>query len=146
MEKVKILLEKDLRTSVVSNDKEILLVTDAPKAISGLGEFFSPTDLLSISVASCMLTMMGYKAKELKIDLTGSYLQLTKEMQIVPVRRLKCIDIAFFCPKAFSTTITEQLIQAAEKCPVIHSLHPEIQKKVIYHWEDKSEVQSGNCV
>ena len=144
MEKVKILLEKDLRTRVASSVR--LLVTDAPKAISGLGEFFSPTDLLAISVASCMLTMMGYKAKELKIDLAGSYLQLTKEMQIAPIRRLKFIGIEFFCPRAFSTIITQQLIQAAEECPVIHSLHPEIQKKVVYHWEDKSEVQSGNCI
>ncbi|MGB7127746.1 MAG: OsmC family protein [Candidatus Rhabdochlamydia sp.] len=133
MEKVKILLEKGLRTRV---DSEVSLVMDAPKAISGLGEFFSPTDLLAISVASCMLTMMGYKAKELEIDLEGSYLQLRKEMQIAPIRRLKFIGIEFFCPRAFSTIITEQLMQAAEKCPVIHSLHPEIQKKVIYHWGD----------
>jgi len=146
MEKVKILLEKDLRAHVVSKDLEAPLVTDAPKAISGLGEFFSPTDLLAISVASCMLTMMGYKAKELKIDLEGSYLRLTKEMQVAPIRRLKLIDMEFFCPRGFSTIVTDQLIQAAEECPVIHSLHPEIQKKVIYHWGITSEVQSGNCI
>lgn len=69
---------------------------------------------------------MGYKAKTLKIDLEGSYLRLTKEMQVAPIRRLKFIDVEFFCLKIFPTTITEQLIQATEKCPVIHSLHPEI--------------------
>ncbi len=71
MEKVKILFEKDLRTRVVSKEPGVSLITDAPKAILGLGEFFSPTDLLAISVASCMLTMVGYKARDLKIDLTG---------------------------------------------------------------------------
>lgn len=101
MEKVKILLEKDLRTHVVSKDLEASLVTDAPKAISGLGEFFSPTDLLAISIASCMLTMMGYKAKELKIDLEGSYLRLTKEMQVAPIRRLKLIDGIFLSKGVF---------------------------------------------
>lgn len=146
MEKVKILLEKNLRTHVISKDPKTLLVTDAPKVILGLGEFFSPTDLLTISIASCILTMMGYKAKELKVDLEGSYLQLTKEMQITPIRRLKLIDMEFFCPRAFSAIITKKLAQAAEKCPVIHSLHPEIQKKVIYHWGITSEVQSGNCI
>lgn len=146
MEKRKILLEKDLRTYVTSKASETSLATDAPKAISGLGEFFSPTDLLAISAASCMLTMMGCKAKELKIDLEGSYLQLAKEMQVGPIRRLKLIDIEFFCPKAFSTIITKQLIQAAEKCPVIHSLHPEVQKKIIYHWGIINEVQSGKCI
>ena len=144
MEKIKVLLENGLRTRVTSSER--LLVTDGPKAVSGLGEFFSPTELLIISVGSCMLTMMGYKAKELKIDLVGSYLRLTKEMQIVPIRRLKFIGIEFFCPSAFSTIITQKLIQEAEKCPVIHSLHPEIQKKVIYHWGITSEVQSGNCI
>src|SRR5215469_3038466 len=146
MQKVKILLEKGLRTQVIYKDSEISLFTDAPKTISGLGEFFSPTDLLAISVASCMLTMMGYKAKELKIDLKESYLQLTKEMQIAPIRRLKFIGIEFFCPKSFSAIITEQLIQAAEGCPVAHSLHPEIQKKAIYHWGITNEVQPGNCI
>lgn len=136
MEKIKILLGKDLRTHVFSKSPESSLVTDAPKAILGLGKFFSPTDLLAISIASCVLTMMGCKAKELKVDLEGSYLQLTKEMQAAPVRRLKLIDIEFFCPRAFSTIVTDQLIQAAEECPVIHSLHPKIQKKVIYHWGD----------
>jgi putative redox protein len=134
MEKVKILFEKDLRTRVVSKEPEVSLITDAPKTILGLGEFFSPTDLLAISVASCMLTMVGYKARDLKIDLTGTYLQLTKEMQARPIRRLKLIDIEFFCPRAFSQEITEQLIQAAEQCPVIHSLHPDIQKTITYHW------------
>lgn len=146
MEKVKILLEKDLRTRVISKDPKASLVTDAPKAISGLGELFCPTDLLAISIASCMLTMMGHKAKELKVDLEGSHLQLTKEMQVAPIRRLKLIGMEFFFPKAFSTIITKQLTQAAEKCPVVHSLHPEIQKKMIYHWGITSEIQSGNCI
>lgn len=134
MEKIKILFEKDLRARVVSKEPAISLTIDAPKAILGLGEFFSPTDLLAISIASCMLIMMGRKAKDLKIDLTGTYLQLIKEMQIAPIRRLKLVDIAFFCLRDFSEEITQQLIQAAEQCPVIHSLHPEIQKKVAYHW------------
>lgn len=134
MEKVKILFEKDLRTRVVSKEPAASLITDAPKAILGLGEFFSPTDLLAISVASCMLTMVGYKARDLKIDLTGTYLQLTKEMKTTPIRMLKLLDIEFFYPRVFSQEITQQLIQAAEQCPVIHSLHPEIQKKITYHW------------
>lgn len=134
MEKVKILFEKDLRTRVVSKEPEVSLITDAPKAILGLGEFFSPTDLLAISVASCMLTMVGYKARDLKIDLTGTYLHLTKEMKTTPVRMLKLINIEFFSSKAFSQEITQQLIQAAEQCPVIHSLHPEVQKIITYHW------------
>lgn len=43
MEKVKILLEKDLRTRISSKESKVL-VMNAPKAISGLGKFFSPTD------------------------------------------------------------------------------------------------------
>ena len=134
MEKVKIVLEKDLRTHVFSQESSISLITDAPQTISGLGEFFSPTDLLAISVASCMLTLMGYKAQEMQIDLSGTYLQLTKEMQAFPIRRLKSISVAFSCPRIFSQEIAQKLMQAAEKCPVVHSLHPEIQKEITYHW------------
>lgn len=134
MEKVKILLEKGLRTHVLSKEPSKSLIIDGPKAILGLGEFFSPTDLLVISVASCMLTLMGHKAQEMQVDLRGTYLELIKEMQALPIRRLKFIGVAFFCPKTFSQEITQKLIQAAEKCPVMQSLHPEIQKEITYHW------------
>ncbi len=55
-------------------------------------------------------------------------------MKTTPIRMLKLINIEFFSPKAFSQEITQQLIQAAEQCPVIHSLHPEVQKIITYHW------------
>lgn len=134
MGKITIIFENSLRNRIISKKGIELLVTDAPKAVLGRGEFFSPTDLLAISVGSCMLTLMGCKAREAQVDLTGTYIHLKKEMHVTPIRRLKSIDIEFFCPRNFSEELTRQLIQAAEGCPVMYSLHPDIQKRLTYHW------------
>ena len=50
--------------------------TDAPTDNRGKGEKFSPTDLLCVSLATCMLTTMGIKAGELGLispTQSGSY-------------------------------------------------------------------------
>ena len=45
--------------------------TDAPVDNNGKGERFSPTDLLATSLATCMITVMGIKARTMGFDLNG---------------------------------------------------------------------------
>ena len=57
----------NLRTSAKHLESGISINTDAPKDNHGLGESFSPTDLLWVSLTSCMLTIMGIALKKQRV-------------------------------------------------------------------------------
>ncbi|NND63908.1 MAG: OsmC family peroxiredoxin, partial [Flavobacteriaceae bacterium] len=46
--------------------------TDAPLDNNGKGEAFSPTDTVATGLANCMLTVMGIKARNLEVDISGA--------------------------------------------------------------------------
>lgn len=110
------------------------ILTDAPKDNHGKGESFSPTDLFVVSIASCMATIMGIQARALKLDLSGMSIKTTKEMSTDRPRRIKRVCIGFDMHCSPEEKQKKQLIQAAESCPVSHSLSPDIELIVEYHW------------
>src|SRR5688500_16527646 len=84
----------DLRTSSVHLQSGSELISDAPADNNGKGEAFSPTDTVANALASCMMTVMGIKARDLNIDLTGSTASVTKHMQAEP-RKISKIEVVF---------------------------------------------------
>ncbi|HXB12255.1 MAG TPA: OsmC family peroxiredoxin, partial [Bacteroidia bacterium] len=52
----------ELRTEAVHLASGSTIITDAPVDNHGKGQAFSPTDLMSTSLASCMITIMGITA------------------------------------------------------------------------------------
>lgn len=108
-------------------------ITDAPLDNNGKGEAFSPTDTVATGLASCMLTVMGIKARDLEVDLTGSTAEVTKHMESNP-RRIARIDVKLEMPEAISDKHRKILEHTAHTCPVHHSLHPDIEKNIDFHW------------
>jgi uncharacterized OsmC-like protein len=53
----------DLRTTLTHLQSGDHFETDAPVDNNGKGERFSPTDLLATSLGTCMITVMGIKAR-----------------------------------------------------------------------------------
>lgn len=51
-----------LRTEATHVQSGTKIVTDAPTDNHGKGESFSPTDLVSAALGSCMMTLMGIAA------------------------------------------------------------------------------------
>ncbi len=124
----------DLRTSSIHLQSGTEIVSDAPLDNNGKGEAFSPTDTVANALASCMMTVMGIKARDLDIDLVGSTAEVTKIMNIDP-RRISVIAIIFeMCGTADlkNKTILERV---AMTCPVFLSLHPEIEKRISFNWK-----------
>ena len=126
--------EGDLRTRCIHSENKAEILTDAPKDNQGQGALFSPTDLLAVSLGSCMLTIMGIQANRLKVDIKGTKVVVTKEMQVHPVRRIAKITASFYCPHSVDPLIAKQLQHAAEQCPVHKSLHPDIVQEFHYQW------------
>lgn len=106
--------------------------TDAPVDNNGKGERFSPTDLMATSLATCMVTVMGIKARSLGFDLDGTKIEVLKIMRSDP-RRVGGIELKFNIPdalRAVDQSTRDTLKKIGHNCPVALSIHPEIDVKV----------------
>jgi uncharacterized OsmC-like protein len=124
----------DLRTSSIHIQSGSENISDAPLDNNGKGEAFSPTDSVANALATCMMTIMGIKARDMNIDLKGSTAAVTKIMNAEP-RRIGAIEIIFEM-----TGVSEQkdktiLERAAMTCPVFLSLNADIEKRITFNWK-----------
>ena len=97
----KVTYNGNLRTTCVHLRSGNEYITDAPVDNNGKGEAFSPTDTVATGLANCMMTMMGIKARDMEVDLTGSTAEVTKHMAADP-RRISKIEVTFEMPAALS--------------------------------------------
>lgn len=124
----------DLRTECTHLESGVKIATDAPKDIGGKGMAFSPTDLLAVSVASCMITLMAMTAKKMGFDFAEATAEVEKEMVAAPTRRVGRLIIRIRCPHLPSPQIREKLEQAALQCPAHASLHPDVMQEIDFVW------------
>ena len=110
-------------------------MTDAPRDNMGLGESFSPTDLVATAIGTCMLTVMGIAAQKASLELKGTKVKVVKEMAAAPVRRIQTLRVDIHFPGHFTADQRKALETAAHNCPVSKSLHPDVQVPVTFHWE-----------
>jgi len=122
-----------LRTKCVHLKSNNSFITDAPTDNNGKGEAFSPTDTVATSLASCMLTVMGIKARDMEVDLTETTATVTKTMDVNP-RRISKIEVVFDIPAHVDEKTRKILEKTANTCPVHYSLHPDIEKVITFNW------------
>ncbi|MBT8377160.1 MAG: OsmC family protein [Winogradskyella sp.] len=123
----------ELRTSNTHTNSNSSYHTDAPLDNNGKGEAFSPTDTVATALANCMLTMMGIKARDLSIDLSGAEAEVTKTMASNP-RRISKIKVVINFSVAVDERTKTILKNTALTCPVHFSLHPDIEKDIVFNW------------
>ena len=124
----------DLRTSSAHIHSGSVILTDAPVDNNGKGEAFSPTDTIANALASCMFTVMGIKARDLGVDFSGATAEVTKVMGTEP-RRIVAIQVVFSMPLDPDEKTKTVLERTAMTCPVFYSLHPDIEKDIVFHWK-----------
>jgi uncharacterized OsmC-like protein len=124
----------DLRTVCIHLQSGTQILTDAPTDNHGKGEAFSPTDLVATALGSCMVSIMGIKSKDLNVDLKDSTVSITKTMQSEP-RKIAKIEVILNMSIETSDKNKAILERAAMTCPVLLSLHPDIEKDVVFNWK-----------
>lgn len=122
----------ELRTTCTHLRSNNSFETDAPVDNNGKGERFSPTDLMATSLATCMATVMGIKARTMGFDLKDLKIEVLKIMKADP-RRVGGIELTFHIPenlKACDAKTKAILKNTAITCPVWFSIHPDIEIKM----------------
>ena len=121
----------DLRTTATHLDSGSEISTDAPKDNHGLGETFSPTDMVCSALASCILTIMAIAVEKNDVDIKNTTAIVKKTMGNNP-RRIVKIKINLIFPKEYDSKTRTILERAANNCPVHHSLSEKVEKDISF--------------
>ena len=129
-----VIYKGDLRCECTHLQSGSKIETDAPTDNRGKGERFSPTDSICIGLATCMITTMGIRAADMQVDLSGSKLEVTKHMLSDP-RRIGKIEIVLNLPAFAIDDKAKKILQMiGDNCPVMKSLHPDLEVAIAYKW------------
>lgn len=134
MVKITATYQGDLRCIATHTPSHTQLFTDAPTDNQGKGESFSPTDLVATALITCMMTIMGIKARDMNIDLTGTELTVEKIMANNP-RRIAALPVKIIFPPLDIDEKSKKILEnAALTCPVAKSIHPDIEFTIEFQW------------
>ena len=123
----------ELRTSAIHLDSGSKINTDAPKDNHGLGETFSPTDMICSALASCILTIMAIAVEKNNINIKNTKAIVKKTMANNP-RRIEKIEIDMVFPRNYDSKTKIILERAAYNCPVHHSLSEKVEKIITFSY------------
>jgi putative redox protein len=135
-----IVYKGNLRTEATHLQSQTMVETDAPVDNHGKGERFSPTDIVATALGSCMLTVMGIKARDMQVNLEGTTIEIKKIMADSP-RRISGIEVLFTFPNSIHADEKQRAIleRTALTCPVAQSIHPDIRLNVQFGWPTYAE-------
>ena len=134
MEIAKIIYKGELRTEATHLNSGNVIISDAPVDNHGKGMAFSPTDLMSTSLGSCMMTIMGISANAHEIKLGQIECLIGKHMGTNP-RRVVQIDVHMRIEDLnYGQKERAILENAALTCPVSKSLHPDIKQNISFEY------------
>ncbi|MCF8257922.1 MAG: OsmC family protein [Flavobacteriales bacterium] len=129
-----VVYEGELSTGASHVQSGTVIRTDAPKDNQGLGRAFSPTDLLATALGSCMLTIMGIRARTAGHDINGTTAKVTKVMGEQPRRVAEVIIEMEVMDRDLAEKDRQALEHAALNCPVAKSLSEHLKQTVRFSY------------
>lgn len=123
-----------LRTKCTHGNSGTELITDAPLDNNGLGQSFSPTDLIASSYGSCMITIIGIYCDKNGIPFNHAFASVNKIMTSNPRRVAKLIIKIDFSGNNWDEQTQGKIIKAGEACPVAKSVSDEIEMEFTYQF------------
>lgn len=109
------------------------VLTDANKDNTSSG--FTPPELFAVSFLTCVATMLGYEAEALKIDVSGMKMEVSFDMSKSVPRRISKIEAVLWVPGKIEEHQKQLLMKVAKNCPIRHSMHPDIEESIQFHWQ-----------
>jgi putative redox protein len=130
MVKITSTYQGQLHCQAIHEPSSSILETDAPKDNQGLGEKFSPTDLVATALGTCILTTLAIVAERDGVDIKGSKISVEKEMTTEGVRKIFSLKTVIDLPQNIAIDYRKKIEHVANSCPVKKSLHPDVSTPV----------------
>ncbi len=131
-----VIYEGNFHCSATHGPSKSTIATDAPKDNHGRGETFSPTDLATTALGTCMMTTIAILTRTDNIPLTGMRAEVEKHMTSTAPRRIAKMVVTLHMPAGIAADARPRLKEIAHNCPVALSLHPDVQQVITFHYPD----------
>ena len=123
-----------LRTHSTHIKSGSIIITDAPTDNQGKGDAFSPTDLLSTSLVTCAMTILGISAQAGPAKIISMSAEVNKEMGTNPRRVTEVRASIRIHLKGADKSEADRLERAARACPVAMSLSSELAQNLEFQF------------
>jgi uncharacterized OsmC-like protein len=113
---VRLIYDSDHHVTATKEPEHKIVSVDCPH--TGDGAEFSPANLLSISLGSCMLLSIGSVAHRAHLDLSGTTVSVRFKEVARPFPHVAAIHYVIDIPRQFSAVDKRRIENATEICPI----------------------------
>jgi len=134
MNTVKLTYDSDHHVTAIMEPQHKVVGVDCP--YTGDGAEFSPANLLSISLGSCMLLSIGAVAHRAELDLSGTTVNVHFKEEAKPFPHVAAIHYVIDIPHSFSAVDMRRIENAAELCPIKTNIGDNTEIKVEFNYAE----------
>ncbi len=137
MSTVKLMYDSDHHVTAIKEPQHKIVGVDCP--YTGDGAEFSPANLLSISLGSCMLLSIGVVAQRARLDLSGTTVTVRFKEVADPFPHVAAIAYEVDIPHHFSAVDRRRIENAAELCPIKTNIGDDTEITVKFKYAEADE-------